>query len=206
MPRSLAPTSASPHPSSIRTATLCDWRKTSPRATKVRSRRMISPLRLVDREVHRLADPIEIGLGRPQQPQRGPHIIGGGGQRLVQLMRKCCRHLPHRAHARDMQEAILQFVQPPLGLLPLGEVADKAGEQARAVPICLADRQLHREGAAVLAPPDDHATDADDAPLASAAVALEIAVMLFLVRLRHQHPDVLAADLACRIAEQAFRG
>ena len=121
-------------------------------------------------------------------------------------MRQCRRHLPHRAHARDVQQAVLQFVQPPLGLLPLGQVADEAGEQARAGPICLADRQLHREGAAVLAPPDDDAADADDAPLAGAAVAVEIAVVLFPVGLRHQHPDVLAADLVCRVAEQAFRG
>ena len=48
--------------------------------------------------VHIHADPHEIGLGARQQPQRGAHIVGGGGQRLVQFVRQRCRHLPHRAH------------------------------------------------------------------------------------------------------------
>ena len=77
-----------------------------------------------------------------------------------------------------MQQSVLQFVQPPLGLLSLGEVADETGEQALTRLARLADRQLHREGAAVLALPDDNATDADDAPLAGGTVAGKVAVVL----------------------------
>ena len=38
-----------------------------------------------------------------------------------------------------MQQPVLKFVQPPLGLLPLGEVADEAGEQGLVRLMRLAD-------------------------------------------------------------------
>ena len=101
-----------------------------------------------------------------------------------------------------MHELGLQFLQPRFGLLPLGQVADEAGEEAPVAGAHLADRQLHREGRAVLALADDHAADADDAPLAGAQIALEIAVVALAVGRRHQHLDVLADHLVRRVAEQ----
>ena len=89
-----------------------------------------------------------------------------------------------------------------LGLLPLGQVADEAGEVVPLAGAHLADRQLHREGRAVLALADHDAADADDAPLAGGEIALEIAVVLLAIGRRHQHADVLADDLAGGIAEQ----
>jgi len=59
---------------------------------------------------------------------------------------------------------------------------------------------------AVLAPGDELASgDADDLRSAAGAEIPQIAVVLAVVRLRHQHLDVAADDLLGGIAEQAFR-
>ena len=105
-----------------------------------------------------------------------------------------------------MDQLGLQLLQPRLGLLPLGQVADEAGEEALVARAHLADRKLHREGRAVLALADHDAADADDAPLAGRQVAREIAVVALAVGRRHQHLDVLADHLRRRIAEQPLGG
>ena len=76
-----------------------------------------------------------------------------------------------------MHELGLQLLQPRFGLLPLGQIANEAGEEALVAGLHLADGKLHREGRAVLALADDDAADADDAALAGAQIALEIAVV-----------------------------
>ena len=67
-----------------------------------------------------------------------------------------------------MHQLGLQFLQARFGLLPLGQVADEAGEETLVAGFHLADRELHRKGRAVLALADHDAADADDAPLAGA--------------------------------------
>ena len=93
-------------------------------------------------------------------------------------MRQRRGHLAHGGQPREASELGLQFLQPRLGLLPLGEVADEAGEEALLARPHLADRELHGEGRAVLALADDHAVDADDALLARGEIAWDVAVML----------------------------
>ncbi len=95
-----------------------------------------------------------------------------------------------------MDELGLQLLQPRLGLLALGQVADEAGEEALRADLHLADRELHREGRTVLALADHDAADADDAPLAGAQIAIEIAVVAFAIGRRHQELDVLPAHVA----------
>ncbi len=80
-----------------------------------------------------------------------------------------------------MQQIVLQFLQPRLGALPLGQVAHKAGEQPLFALIYLANRQLHRKRAAILAQPDHDAADADDPSLTRAQVARQIGIMLFAI-------------------------
>ena len=104
-----------------------------------------------------------------------------------------------------MDELGLQLLQPRLGLLPLGQVADEAGEEALVARSHLADRKLHREGRAVLALADHHAADADDAPLAGAQIALEIAIVRLAVGRGHQHLDVLSRALRSRYSRTAAR-
>ena len=104
-----------------------------------------------------------------------------------------------------MDEFGLQFLQPRLGLLPFGQVADEAGEEALIAHVHFADGKLHGKGRAVVALADDDAADADDPPLAGAQIAVEVAVMIVAVRLRHQHLDILAHDLRRPIAEQPLR-
>ncbi len=105
-----------------------------------------------------------------------------------------------------MHQLVLQLVQPLLGLLPLGKVPDEAGVEPRARAVHLADGQLHREGGAVLALADHHPADADDPPLTGPGIAVEIAVMLLTVRLRHQDPHIAADGVLGGIAEQALGG
>ena len=63
-----------------------------------------------------------------QQPARALHVVADRGERLIELVRKRRRHLSHRAQARDVDQFGLQLLQPCLGLLMLGEVADEAGK------------------------------------------------------------------------------
>ncbi len=122
-----------------------------------------------------------------EQAARALQIVGDRRQRLVQLVRQRRGHLAHRGQPRDVHELGLQLLQARLGLLALGQVADEAGEEAPIAGAHLADRELHREGRAVLALADDDAADADDAPLAGPQIALEIAVMRLAIGRRHQH-------------------
>ena len=77
-----------------------------------------------------------------------------------------------------MYQLGLQFLQSRFGLLPLGEIADEAGEIALLTGLHLADAELERKSRAVLALADHHPADADDPPLAGQLVAIEIAVMV----------------------------
>ena len=164
---------------------------------------MISPLRRVCSTTRSIASPyaLQVWLRGAQQAQGGACIVGGCRERLVQLVRERGRHLPHQPHARHPQQPILQFVQPTLRLLTFGQIADKAGEQPRAGLACLADRQFHRERAAILAPTHHDTPDADDAPLACGTIASEIAVVLVAVGLRHQQLYVLPVHFVGRISE-----
>ena len=104
-----------------------------------------------------------------------------------------------------MDQFRLELLEAGFGLLPFGEIADEASEEALIARAHLADRKLHREGRAVLALADDDATDADDAALAGQHVSAEIAVVGLAIGRRHQHLDVPADGLARRVAEQALR-
>ena len=50
-------------------------------------------------------------------------------------MRQCRRHFAERREPRHMDEFGLQLLQPLLGLLPLGEIANEAGEETAAARI-----------------------------------------------------------------------
>ena len=89
-------------------------------------------------------------------------------------------------------------------LARVGEVVQHAGELALAADEHLAHRQVEREHRAVLAPARDLAADADDRGLAGGQVAMQVAVVLLVIRRRHQHADVAAEDFRFRIAEQSF--
>ena len=92
-----------------------------------------------------------------------------------------------------------------LGLVALGDVADDSREKSPRSKLYLADGEVHGEGGAVLAQADDLAADADDLLLPGGQVIVQVAVVLVAVRLGHEHLDVLADDLARRVAEQPLR-
>ena len=184
-------------------------RSLSPRATKSRSRRMTlpGPQGLLGRFVERLADHDRRFVRTVgQKPPRSPHVIGDGGERLVQLVRQRRCHFAHRGQPRNMHQLGLQLLQPRLGALPLGQIADEAGEKTLIVRAHLADRKLHRKGRAVLALADDDAADADDARLVGPQVTGNIAVVLLAIGRGHHDLDVLADDFARLKAEQPFGG
>ena len=88
--------------------------------------------------------------------------------------------------------------------LPLGQVADKAGEKALIAGFHFADGEFHREGRSVAALADDDAADADDAPLAGGQIAADVAVMLAAIGLGHQDLDVASDRLGGLQAEKPF--
>ena len=140
-----------------------------------------------------------------QEPARSLHVIGDRRQRLIEFVGKRRGHLAHRGEPRHVDELGLQFLQPGFGLLPLGEVADEAGEEAPVAHVHFADRELHGKRRAVVALPDHDAADADDPPLSGAQIAIEVAVVIFAVGRRHQHLDVLSQRIRRGMAEQPFR-
>src|SRR5665213_1704601 len=116
-------------------------------------------------------------------------------------------HFTERAQARDVHELGLQILQPRLGILPLGQVANESREEPPgAARRNLADRQFHRKGRAVLALADHDAADANDASLAGGQIMIQIAVVAAAIRLRHQHLDVAPGHLGGGPAELFFRG
>ena len=132
-PLSLAPTSASALASSTSFFTSSTRRSLSPRATKSRKRRMICPARSACSAALSMASRKNRGalVGAAfQQPARSLHVIGDRRQRLIELVRQRRGHLAHGGQPRHVDQLGLQFLQPRLGLLPLGEVADEAGEEA----------------------------------------------------------------------------
>jgi hypothetical protein len=133
-------------------------------------------------------------------------VVGDGRERLVDLVGQGRGHLAQRREARHVHQLRLQLLQPGLGLLALGEVADEAREIALAAGAHLAHRQLHGKGGAVLTLADDHTSDADDPPLAGIEVAVHVAVMLLAIRLRHEELHVLPDDLPGIVAKHAHGG
>ena len=91
-----------------------------------------------------------------------------------------------------------------LGLPLSGQVVDDSGKMTLAVNLVLADREMHREGCAVFAPARDLAADVDDLVLARLTILTNIAVVLALVGLGHEHPDILPDQFGSGVAEQPF--
>src|SRR6516165_11106639 len=100
----------------------------------------------------------------------------------------------------------LKLLQALLGLLALGQVAQKPGEHLAPVPVQFADCQLERKLGPVLAPPGYDASETDDPALAGRKIARDVAVVALAMRCRHQHADIAAAYLARGIAEHALGG
>ena len=91
--------------------------------------------------------------------------------------------------------------QGRLRLLSLGNVAEDAHEPLPSAASHFADRQVHRKGRAVLASADDLAADPDYLGLPRMRIVAEVAVVLAVIRLRHQHPHVSADDLLRSVPE-----
>ena len=114
-------------------------------------------------------------------------------------------HLAERGESRHVGHFRLQFLEPAFGELLVGQIANEAGEIVPLGGSQLADREVHREGRAVLALSHHDTADADDPALSGGEIALEVEIMLFAVRRWHQLADVSALNLVQGIAEQALR-
>ena len=117
-------------------------------------------------------------------------------------MRQAAGELADRLHLLRMA----QLLALGFRLAPLGQVAHDADEGVVAALRRLTDRKLHRKGRAVLAPSHHLAAGADDLRHAGREIGGNVAVVLAVVRLRHQDADVLPDDFVRAIAEQADAG
>ena len=68
----------------------------------------------------------------------------------------------------------------------------------------LADRERDRKGFAVRAPTHHFAPDADDSRLAGCEIAIDVPLVLRVVRLGHQEIHGLTQDFGRGVSEQAF--
>ena len=87
---------------------------------------------------------------------------------------------------------------------PARQVVQHARELALAADVHLANRQVDGEERAIAAAAGHLATDANDLGVAGVEVALEIAIVLFVMWRGHQQADIAAHDLGLRVAEQLF--
>ena len=140
-----------------------------------------------------------------EQLAGGFHVIGDRGQRLIQFVRQGRGHGAHRAHARNVNQLGLQFLEPQFRPLLIGEVADESGEDTMAIGIHLADRQFHRKRASVAAFAHDDAADPDDAAGTGGQIVRDIIVVAVLIGIWHQHADIASDQLGFGITEQPFR-
>src|SRR3546814_9069334 len=92
-------------------------------------------------------------------------------------MRQGRRHRTHRTDAGDLDEFGLQLLEPFLGLMSLGKIADEACEHALLVTDSLTHRKLHGKGRTITPAGQHRSANADDPALAGGKIALEIAVM-----------------------------
>jgi len=80
-----------------------------------------------------------------------------------------------------------------------------AREAAPAVHHHFSHGEMERESGTVLPFAEDLPAETDDSLLAGGAIVLEIAIVPFVVRARHEHIDVVPDDLTGGIPEQTFR-
>ena len=124
-------------------------------------------------------------LGDRQLLREGDHLLALGLDRRFGV-----------EHVLDLAlQCLLAFVDPLLGDLAVGDVAQDADVESVAVMLGLADRELQGKGRAVLVPTGDLAPDADDLALPGLGIVAQIGVVAVVVRRRHQGLDVLADDL-----------
>ena len=121
-------------------------------------------------------------------------------------MGQCRGHLAHGGQPRHVDQFRLQLLQPRLGFLPFGKVADEAGEEAPLARLHLPHRQLHRKGGTVAPFADHHPADADDPPFAGGDVTGKIGVVAVAVGYGHQDADIAADRLVGGVAEQPLGG
>lgn len=160
--------------------------------------------RLVGAAVHGLAHAVFVKLARVQQGRGAAQITCDRGQRLIELVRERGRHLTHGGQPRHVQQLRLQLLHAALLGSAFGQVADEAGKVPLGAGFGLADCELHRKGRAILALADHDPPDPDDAALARAAVAIEIAIVLLPVRCRRQDGDIVSDRLRGRPAKEAL--
>ena len=84
----------------------------------------------------------------------------------------------------------------------LRQVMQHAGEFAFTADAHFPDREVHRKERAVTPATGHLASDADDLGLAGCEIALEVPVMLFMLRRWHQQADVAPHDLRFGISKQ----
>ena len=77
-----------------------------------------------------------------------------------------------------MEQLRLHFVEQPLALLTLGQIAHEADELPLPLEQTSPTDKLHRKRAAILALADHDTPHADNAPFAGGEVSRQIAVVL----------------------------
>ena len=111
---------------------------------------------------------------------------------------------PDGLHLLGLRQASLALSERLLDMPAVAQIMDHAGEIAPAVGGEFTDRQVQRKGGTVLAPATHLASNADDLLDAGRLVIAEVAIMLRLVGLRHEHLHIQADQLRRVVAEQAF--
>ena len=133
-------------------------------------------------------------------------VAGDHEQQVVEVVGDAAGELADGLHLLRLRQPALALSQGLLDMLAVADVVDHASEIAAAVGFEFADRQVQREGRAVLAPATHFSTDADDLLDAGPDVVGDVAIVLGAVGLRHEHLDVLADELRGAVPEQPFGG
>ena len=170
------------------------------RRAKASSRRVRSAPRSADSSASRTSSSVTGSSGADLAQH--VEIADDDRQQVVEVVRQTAGELADRLHLLRLT----QLVALRLRLAPFGQVAHDADEGMVAGLRRFADRELHREGRAILAPPHDLAADADDLRHAGREIGRDVAVVFAVIGLRHQDAHVLPDDFVRCVAEQADAG
>jgi hypothetical protein len=161
--------------------------------------------RVEEQVLHQFAERIHTGDDFPRDHRLlacrimagGHHLHGApyAGERISDFVRQ------HRRHLADLGQRRL-FAELLLDPLARAQIVEHAGELSLPIYDHLTKRQMQGNDRAVAVTPRHLSTDADDARVAVAQVALQIAAVFVTIRRRHQQRDILADGFVLGIAEQ----
>ena len=143
-----------------------------------------------------------VAFGRVQQ---SPDLLGQSAGMFTEHQAQCTADRC-QGRAKFMAHGGNKFTFHAFIIFSFSDVTHDAGEQRLVLQLHFTDCQLHREAAAVFAPPQNLPDGSGHASLPCLDIVIEIAFMFRVVRLVHQQFDVLPNHFSRCVAKNPLGG